>query len=78
MLPESIVTELNNFFDKNVQWLEQAYKQIGISGAKERYKKALQTLSLLEGAMMISISKKDIDFFDTAIQIVLDAAERLN
>ena len=78
MLPESIVAELNNFFDKNVQWLERAYEQIGVSGAEERHKKALQTLSLLEGAMMISISKKDIDFFDTAIQIVLDAAERLN
>ncbi len=78
MLPESIVTELNNFFDKNVQWLERAYEQIGVSGAKDLHKKAVQTLSLLEGAMMIAISKKDISFFDTSAQIIVDAAEKLD
>ena len=71
MLPDSIVSELNDFFDRNVDWLEQAYLQINYAKDEAR-KKALQTLSLLEGAMLICTSKKDIGFFDISSQSILD------
>ena len=70
MLPSSIVDELNNFFNKNVDWLEQAYLQINFS-AEDAKIKALQTLSLLEGAMLICTSKKDISFFDLSTQSLI-------
>lgn len=69
ILPDSIVTELNTFFDENINWLERAYKAIGVSdNVKE---KALQALSLLEGAMMISTSKNELEFFDLSTQLIL-------
>jgi len=70
-LPESIVSELNVFFDRNVEWLEQAYQQIGTS-VKNSKNKALHTLSLLEGAMLICTSKKDLSFFDLSTQTILE------
>ena len=71
ILPETIVAELNNFFDKNVEWLEQAYQQIS-SAEDDHTQQALQTLSLLEGAMLICTSKKDIKFFDLSTQLILE------
>jgi len=69
VLPESIVAELDRFFDKNVDWLERAYTTAGATdNVKE---KAVQTLALLEGAMLISTTKKDIDFFDSSTQLIL-------
>ncbi len=76
VLPDSIVAELNDFFDRNVDWLERAYQQIGVTTNVKN--KALQTLSLLEGAMMISTSKKDLNFFDLSTQLVLEEASALN
>ncbi len=75
MLPESIVAELNHFFDRNIDWLKRAYQQIGYS-ASETANKALQTLSLLEGAMLICTSKKDLNLFDLSTQIILKEIDR--
>lgn len=75
VLPESIVTEISHFFDKNANWLEQAYQQIGVTDNAQ--KKAAQTLSLLEGAMMISTTKKELDFFDLSTQLILEEAGAL-
>lgn len=69
ILPDSIVTELNTFFDENINWLERAYKAIGVSNNVKE--KALQALSLLEGAMMIATSKNDLEFFDLSTQLIL-------
>ena len=69
-LPDSIVAELNEFFDRNVDWLAEAYIQIGIS-KRDAKKRALQTLSLLEGAMLICTSKKDINLFDISTESIL-------
>lgn len=69
-LPESIVEELNVFFDKNIDWLERAYQQIDL--ADEAKQRALETLSLLEGAMLICTSKKDIDLFDLSMNSILE------
>ena len=70
VLPDSIVDELNNFFNQNVVWLERAYSQIQVSeNVKE---KALQTLSLLEGAMLIATTKSDLGLFDLSTKLILD------
>lgn len=71
MLPDSIVAELKNFFDKNVEWLESAYKQIGYAENNKK-NKALQTLSLLEGAMIISTSSKELNSFDLATSQLIE------
>ena len=70
VLPDGIVAELNIFFDQNVSWLERAYSEIGVTTNVK--KKAVQTLSLLEGAMMISTSKKDLNFFDLSTQLIIE------
>ena len=69
-LPDSIVAELNEFFDRNVDWLAEAYIQIG-TPKRDAKKRALQTLSLLEGAMLICTSKKDINLFDISTESIL-------
>ena len=68
-LPETIVAELNNFFDENARWLERAYKQIGVT--EDVKEQALQTLSLLEGAMIVSTTKRDLSVFDQATKIIV-------
>jgi len=70
ILPESIVIELDDFFERNIEWLERAYEQIGsIENTKE---KAAQTLSLLEGGMMIATTKKDLTLFDLSTKLLLE------
>ena len=69
-LPDSVVAELNEFFDRNVSWLTEAYIQIG-APKRDAEKRALQTLSLLEGAMLICTSKKDINLFDISTETLL-------
>ncbi len=70
VLPDSIVSELDHFFDENISWLERAYRQI--STTDNTSERAFQTLSMLEGAMMISTTKKDIKFFDLSTKILLE------
>ncbi len=77
MLPDSIVAELKNFFDKNVEWLESAYYQIGYSENALK-SNALKTLSLLEGAMIISTTTKDLNGFDLATKQLLDEINKPN
>ena len=71
MLPDSIVTELKTFFDKNIEWLENAYRQIGYA-ENSLQNKALQTLSLLEGAMIIATTSKDLELFDLSTKLILE------
>ena len=77
MLPDSIVAELKNFFEKNIEWLESAYNQIGY--AEDSLKsRALQTLSLLEGAMVISTTTKDLNSFDLATTQLVTEVNKQN
>lgn len=73
VLPKSITSEISNFFDKNLTWLESAYRATGEENNVK--KKSLHTLSLLEGAMMISITKKDVDYFDQSTQSLIQDIE---
>jgi TetR/AcrR family transcriptional repressor of nem operon len=71
ILPESVVNVTRLFFDKNVDWLERAYQALGI--VEKSKAKALQTLSLLEGAMIISNTNNHcLDKFDLATELLIE------
>lgn len=66
-LPEKVQVETKRFFEKNIDWLERAYT-IQNSGSYDWARtQAIKTLSLLEGAMMISKTLGDNNAFEQAI-----------
>ncbi len=67
-LPESVIEETRVFFSRNVEWLERAYQCLGYKGDIKA--KAMQTVSLLEGAMIISNVMKDIAYFDSSTELL--------
>ncbi|WP_213608393.1 TetR/AcrR family transcriptional regulator [Pseudoalteromonas sp.] len=62
-LPDKVRDEVKRFFIKNLAWLTQAHK---INGEPDPERAAIQTVSLLEGAMMISNTLDDIHYFEQA------------
>lgn len=68
ILPELVRSEIKRFFRKNITWLEQAYSCNEQSSNLSNTQLAIQTVSLLEGAMMISIVSEDNSLFDKAIE----------
>ncbi|XPF93839.1 TetR/AcrR family transcriptional regulator [Colwellia sp. RE-S-Sl-9] len=67
VLPEQVRGEIKRFFKKNLAWLEQAYLCVKTTDAVSAKQLAIKTISVLEGAMMISIAIKDNSVFDQAI-----------
>jgi TetR/AcrR family transcriptional regulator, transcriptional repressor for nem operon len=66
-LPPEVAAQTKVFFKRNIEWLTQAHTlQSGRKGAKN---KALHTLALLEGAMIVSNVLGDIEAFDKAVLI---------
>jgi TetR/AcrR family transcriptional repressor of nem operon len=63
-LPDKVKDETKRFFKLNLEWLQAAYK---LNDAINVEQKAANTLSLLEGAMMVSKALGDNQFFDQAI-----------
>jgi TetR/AcrR family transcriptional repressor of nem operon len=49
-------------------WLEQAYLSINTDDALAAKQQAIKTISLLEGAMMISIAIEDNSVFENAAE----------
>lgn len=67
-LPPKVVAETRVFFERNLDWLTRAYTlHKGEKGAKD---KAIQTLALLEGAMIVSNALGNTASFDAAVQII--------
>mgnify|MGYP006082727195 CR=1 FL=1 len=64
-LPPEVVAETKAFFERNIEWLTTAYTLK--SGEKEARENAMKTLSLLEGAMILSNVLGDIKAFDEAL-----------
>lgn len=67
ILPELVRVEIKRFFRKNLAWLEQAYSYNDQLSEADIKQQAIQTISLLEGAMMISIVNNDNTIFDSAV-----------
>jgi TetR/AcrR family transcriptional repressor of nem operon len=62
-LPEKVQQETKRFFRLNLQWLQVAHK---LNSPIDVEQKAASTLSLLEGAMMVSKALGDNRFFEQA------------
>lgn len=67
-LPEGVTHEVKSFFDRSVLWLTVQYEACGHA---DPINKAKVTLSLLEGAMMISAVNHDNSIFDAAVSSIL-------
>lgn len=63
-LPDKVKDETKRFFRLNLEWLQVAHK---LNNTIDIEQKAANTLSLLEGAMMVSKALDDNQFFDQAI-----------
>jgi len=64
-LPEKVQLEIKRFFDQNLTWLVKAHKS---NGEDDPEHAAIITVSLLEGAMMISKALNDHGYFKLATQ----------
>ena len=64
-LPEKVQTEVKRFFAKNLAWLSAAHTANGEPNPSHA---AITTVSLLEGAMMISKALNDHSYFKLATQ----------
>ena len=63
--------ETRTFFNRNIEWLQKAYQLKGVAQDLV-YKKALQTISCLEGAMIICNVGNDLKLFDLSTEHLLD------
>lgn len=66
-LPEKVKAETKRFFEKNIDWLEQAYKAKDPESQITAKINAIKTISMLEGAMMISKTLNDNSAFEQAV-----------
>ncbi|MGX9417355.1 TetR/AcrR family transcriptional regulator [Vibrio sp. RC27] len=64
-LPEKVQIEVKRFFRKNLAWLTAAHTANGEADPEHA---AITTVSLLEGAMMISKALNDHSYFKLATQ----------
>jgi len=62
-LPDKVKQETKRFFRLNLEWLQVAHQ---LNDPSDVEQKAANTLSLLEGAMMVSKALGDNRFFDQA------------
>ncbi|MBU2979340.1 TetR/AcrR family transcriptional regulator [Alteromonas sp. C1M14] len=64
-LPDKVQVEVKRFFAKNLAWLAAAHAANGEANPEQA---AITTVSLLEGAMMISKALNDHSYFTLATQ----------
>jgi TetR/AcrR family transcriptional repressor of nem operon len=64
-LPDKVRLEVKRFFNKNLAWLTVAHTA---NGEHDPAQAAVVTISLLEGAMMISKALNDHSYFETVTQ----------
>lgn len=65
-LPDKVRVATRRFFERNLQWLTQAYASLECDEETAKIK-ALKTLSLLEGAMLVSKAVSDNSVFETVV-----------
>ena len=69
-LPPQVMEETKQFFLANLSWLERAYTLLGEEQAHAR---AIQTLSMLEGAMITSGVLGEDSAFDKAASLLTES-----
>jgi len=71
-LPEQVRYETQRFFERNLQWLEKAHEMlINSNDNTPEYtaqQAAIKTVSMLEGAMLVSKALDNNDVFEQATQ----------
>lgn len=67
-LPPAIKAEVKSFFEANIRWLTKEYSEAQVA---EPARCAVTTLSLLEGAMIISSVNDDGNAFEAAATLIL-------
>jgi TetR/AcrR family transcriptional repressor of nem operon len=70
VLPPRLAAEVKSFFQSNIKWLSDAYQALGETDLAQS--RAIQALSLLEGAMIATNAMGDISVFDSASAALLD------
>lgn len=66
-LPMSVKAEAGRFFLQNIRWLDAALDKPGFKiNPQDRYAFAVQTVAILDGAMILSQTLDRIDIFDHA------------
>ena len=68
-LPEKVKAETKLFFERNLAWLEVAHGLYKKVSKEEAQRMAIKTVSLLEGAMMISKAINNNDLFNHAVEL---------
>ncbi len=68
VLPKLVKDEVRVFFKRNIDWLMKAYRLKHPDTEAQR--KAIQTLALLEGAMITCNSLDDESVFEAAVQAI--------
>lgn len=71
-LPDAVSDEVGLFFKGNIGWLSKQYTALGIKPSAPHAK---TTLSLLEGAMIVSAVNGDHSVFDAAAEHIVDALQ---
>lgn len=66
-LPKAVQAETKRFFLKNIDWLEKAYLFKDSKSHNTAKTNAIKTISMLEGAMMISKTLNDNSAFEQAV-----------
>lgn len=66
-LPPQITQNVRGFFETNILWLTQAYKDAGIDTADSRAK---ASVAALEGALMVAIVNEDDSVFEAVANLV--------
>lgn len=65
-LPEKVKEQTLRFFTQNIEWLTLAYTQGADHSEQQAKKLAVATISLLEGAMLVSKAMNDTSIFSKA------------
>lgn len=66
-LPDKVKYETKRFFENNINWLERAWAAQKRQEKDKAKSRAIQTIALLEGAMLISKSLDSNDAFEKAV-----------
>ena len=67
-LPEEVSAQTKIFFERNIKWLTAAYTLKG--AGKDSKARAIQAISILEGAMISSNVMGDTSIFDQATALI--------
>lgn len=70
-LPLKVKEELKRFFTLNINWLEKSFLLLNPDKGLDAVNSAIETIALVEGAMMMSITMEDVSIFDHAMAKII-------